>query len=95
MESDIAFCSSLMWLPGNEGGLEPESATKNHSLLTLNNNNTVGGIRAEAVGGRAAILPAVAGLTVDDLDGDDAVSVSDGVDAVVERLPRLKQKDEI
>ena len=64
------------------GRLKPEVATI-PSLLTLNNNNTVGGIRAEAVGGRAAILPAVAGLTVDDLDGDDAVSVSDGVDAVV------------
>ena len=63
-----------------------------HSLLTFNNNNTVGGIRAEAVGGGAAVLAAVAGLTVDDLDGDDTVSVSDRVDAVVQRLPRLKHK---
>ena len=60
--------------------------------LTFNNNYTVGGVRAEAVGRRAPVLPAVAGLTVDDLDGDDAVSVSDGVDAVVKRLPGLKDK---
>ena len=63
-----------------------------NSLLTFNNNHTVGGVRAEAVCGRAAVLPTVAGLAVDDLDGDDAVSVSDRVDAVVQRLPRLKQK---
>ena len=92
---------SLTWLsvPRSCGYLEmvgcldkTSGAPLPHSLLTLNNNHTVGGIRAQAVGGSAAVLPTVAGLAVDDLDGDDAVSVSDGVDAVVKRLPRLKHK---
>ena len=61
-----------------------------YNLLTFNNDDTVGGVRAEAVAGGAPVLAAVTGLAVDDLDGDDAVSVSDGVDAVVQRFARLK-----
>ena len=90
----MAFCSSLMWLPGNGRWLGPVPHYIYYycPLLTFNNNNTVGGIRAEAVGGGAAVLAAVAGLTVDNLDGDDTVSVSDRVDAVVQRFPGLKHQ---
>ena len=46
-------------------------------VLTLDDNDAVGGVGAEAVGGDALVLAAVAGLAVDDLDGDDAVRVRD------------------
>ena len=39
--------------------------------LTLHNDDTVGGVGAESVGGDALVLAGVSRLAVDDLDGDD------------------------
>ena len=63
----------------------------NTSQLTLNNNNTVGAVRAQLVGGHTLVLATVTGLTVDDFNGDDSVSVGDGVQRGVKRLARLKE----
>ena len=61
-----------------------------HYLLTLDNDDAVSAVWAQPVGGHTLVLAAVAGLTVDDLDGDDTVSVGDGVHRGVKRLARLK-----
>ena len=63
--------------------------------LTLHNNNTVSGVWPKTVGGRALVLATVAGLAVDDLDGDDAVGVGDGVQVGIQGLARLKQEENI
>ena len=60
-------------------------------VLTLDNNDAVGGVWAEAVGGDALVLAAVAGLAVDDLDGDDAVRVRDREQVRRQRLPGLRR----
>ena len=63
----------------------------NTSQLTLNNNNTVGAVRAQLVGGHTLVLATVTGLTVDDFNGDDSVSVGDGIQRGIKRLARLKE----
>ena len=57
--------------------------------LTLNDDNTVSRVTAQAVGGCALVLPGVRRLAVDDLDGDDAVGVGDGELVSLERLAGL------
>ena len=59
-------------------------------ILTLDDDDAVGGVWSEAVGGDALVLAAVAGLAVDDLDGDDTVGVGDGVQVGIQGLARLK-----
>ena len=58
--------------------------------LTLNDDNTVSRVTAQAVGGCALVLPRVRRLAVDDLDGDHAVRVGYRVHAWVQRLAGLK-----
>ena len=60
-------------------------------VLTLDDDDAVGGVWAEAVGGDALVLAAVAGLAVDDLDGDDAVRVRDREQVRRQRLPGLRR----
>ena len=62
-------------------------------VLTLDDDDAVGGVWAEAVGGDALVLAAVAGLAVDDLDGDDAVRVRDRVLVRLKLLPALEPFD--
>ena len=64
-----------------------------HHLLTLDDDDAVGAVWAQPVAGHALVLAAVAGLAVDDLDGDDAVSVGDRVHRGVKRLAGLKWGD--
>ena len=59
-------------------------------LLTLHNDDAVGAVWAQPVAGHALVLAAVAGLAVDDLDGDHAVRVGYRVHARVQRLAGLK-----
>ena len=61
-----------------------------HYLLTLDNDDAVGAVWAQPVGGHALVLAAVAGLAVDDLDCNDAVGVGDGVQVGIQGLARLK-----
>lgn len=61
-----------------------------HYLLTLDNDDAVGAVWAQPVAGHALVLAAVAGLAVDDLDGDDSISVGDRVHRGVQRLAGLK-----
>ena len=60
-------------------------------VLTLDDDDAVGGVWSEAVGGDALVLAAVAGLAVDDLDGDDAVRVRDREQVRRQRLPGLRR----
>ena len=46
--------------------------------LTLHNDDTVGGIGAESIGGDTLVLAGVGRLAVDDLNGDDTIGVGDG-----------------
>ena len=60
-------------------------------ILTLDDDDAVGGVWSEAVGGDALVLAAVAGLAVDDLDGDDAVRVRDREQVRRQRLAGLRR----
>ena len=50
-----------------------------HHLLTLDDDDAVCAVWAQPVAGHALVLAAVAGLAVDDLNGDDTISVGDRV----------------
>ena len=63
---------------------------KNIWQLTLHDNDTVGGIRSKFVGRDTFIFSAVRGLTVDNLDGNDTVSVSNGIQGCIQWLAGLK-----
>ena len=60
-------------------------------LLTLHNDDAVGAVWAQPVAGHALVLAAVAGLAVDDLDGDHAVRVRDREQVRRQRLAGLRR----
>ena len=61
--------------------------------FTLDNNDAFRGVGSTVVGGNALVLAGVAGLRVDDLNGDDAVGVSNGILGRVELLASLHPFD--
>jgi len=62
-------------------------------VVTLNDDNTVSRVTAQAVGGCALVLSRVTRLAVDDLDGDDTISVGDGELVRLKRLAGLGPGD--
>ena len=62
-------------------------------FLTFHDDDALRGVGAPVVGGHAPVLAGVAGLRVDDLDGNDAVGVGDGVLGGVQLLAGLQPLD--
>jgi hypothetical protein len=58
--------------------------------ITFDNDDTFRHVRAQLVGGDDLVLPRVAGLSVDDFDGQDAVCVGNGKPRGVQLLASLQ-----
>ena len=62
-------------------------------FFTFYNDYTVSEVRAQAVGGNTLVFARVSGLAVDDLNCNDTIGVSDGIQTGIQLLPTLEPFD--